>query len=304
MINADITIYNNIFETQNTVACISLDCYQISMGKSQFKVEQYYSNDILLKIGHTNKDILTIGSFDKSSVTFLIFSSNGQCQSTLNSNPVSGNTFVCIDSDTKLSYFQPENSSFIYLSISKQKLKSLGLEYTFLLDTYIYHADTICYELKSLVNRLRSLTKQQLLEMNENLLYGRFLKILLKASRELNKLNQLNAIGRHHTIVLKIYNYILLNASEKIVLQDLSEAIDEGIRTMQRAFKSTCHITIKQFIKIYRLHQVRKELLYSFQHETITDIALRHGFIHFGRFSHEYKIFFGELPSKTNYINR
>jgi AraC-like DNA-binding protein len=35
------------------------------------------------------------------------------------------------------------------------------------------------------------------------------------------------------------------------------------------------------------------------ERETVTDIALRHGFSHLGRFSAEYRRRFGERPSET-----
>jgi transcriptional regulator GlxA family with amidase domain len=44
---------------------------------------------------------------------------------------------------------------------------------------------------------------------------------------------------------------------------------------------------------------VREELLRSDMDANVTTIAMRHGFVHLGRFSTQYRAAFGEGPSAT-----
>jgi transcriptional regulator GlxA family with amidase domain len=48
-----------------------------------------------------------------------------------------------------------------------------------------------------------------------------------------------------------------------------------------------------------RLKLVRDELLRSGPDANVTAVAMRHGFVHLGRFSAQYRVAFGELPSAT-----
>jgi AraC-like DNA-binding protein len=55
------------------------------------------------------------------------------------------------------------------------------------------------------------------------------------------------------------------------------------------------------YVRRHRLERVREELLSldPAAGVTVTDVALRHGFAHTGRFAAAYRERFGELPSAT-----
>jgi transcriptional regulator GlxA family with amidase domain len=48
-----------------------------------------------------------------------------------------------------------------------------------------------------------------------------------------------------------------------------------------------------------RLAKVREELLSSDGGTTVTDVALKYGFAHYGRFSRYYRALFSEAPAVT-----
>ena len=60
-------------------------------------------------------------------------------------------------------------------------------------------------------------------------------------------------------------------------------------------------MTPQQYVKARRLNAVRRSLLDSDceQGIRVTDVALDHGFSHLGRFSGEYRRYFGESPRET-----
>jgi AraC family ethanolamine operon transcriptional activator len=67
-------------------------------------------------------------------------------------------------------------------------------------------------------------------------------------------------------------------------------------RTLQYAFEDTLGVNPSAYIRAVRLDHVRRELRGA---ASVTEVATRWGFWHFGNFSSEYRGQFGELPSET-----
>jgi len=87
---------------------------------------------------------------------------------------------------------------------------------------------------------------------------------------------------------------------KSIRLEDLCRVTGVGVRTLQRAFREYFDLTITDYLKAVRLDASRRELAAAHPpEESVSVIALRHGFTHFGRFSGEFRRRFGELPKET-----
>jgi len=67
-------------------------------------------------------------------------------------------------------------------------------------------------------------------------------------------------------------------------------------RTLQYAFEETLGVNPSAYVRAVRLHHVRRGLRDA---ASVTEVATRWGFWHFGNFSNEYREQFGELPSET-----
>ncbi len=105
---------------------------------------------------------------------------------------------------------------------------------------------------------------------------------------------------RELNIARRARDYIDENFRETIRLQELCACTGIGLRTLQRCFAQHYQISPTEYIKVRRLNAVRRELLsFNPQQCRVTDIAIRNGLPHLGRFSAEYQRFFGELPSQT-----
>lgn len=78
-------------------------------------------------------------------------------------------------------------------------------------------------------------------------------------------------------------------------------ATDLGVsaRTLNDGFRKHRGESPMRYLRHLRLAKVREELLKPGRTETVTEIALRHGFNHLGRFSSYYFERFGERPSDT-----
>jgi len=70
-------------------------------------------------------------------------------------------------------------------------------------------------------------------------------------------------------------------------------------RTLNYAFRETLGLTVERYLKVRRLHGLRRELRWSGPGATISDIANRWGFWHIGKLAADYRAQFGELPSAT-----
>lgn len=82
-------------------------------------------------------------------------------------------------------------------------------------------------------------------------------------------------------------------------VDDLCEQLHLTPRTLQNHFRSAVGESPAEFLRAVRLNACRRELRACVRKTTVQDVAAQWGFFHMGRFSHEYKAMFDELPSQT-----
>lgn len=81
-----------------------------------------------------------------------------------------------------------------------------------------------------------------------------------------------------------------------ISVAELCESLSMSRRSLQYHFEQAVHTSPVAYLRAERLNGVRHMLKTA---NSVTEAATHWGFWHFGHFSHEYKIMFGELPSVT-----
>ncbi|MEJ3658032.1 AraC family transcriptional regulator [Actinomycetes bacterium KLBMP 9759] len=92
------------------------------------------------------------------------------------------------------------------------------------------------------------------------------------------------------------------NAAAPLSVADIAAAATTGIRTLQRSFQDEFQMAPMEYVRQIRLDRARAELLdirWGIRADTVSDVALRWGFTHLGRFSRSYRKRFGENPSTT-----
>jgi len=103
-----------------------------------------------------------------------------------------------------------------------------------------------------------------------------------------------------HKIITTAESYMHDCIKQKIYLSDICQAVGTSERTIEYAFKKTFNTTPLQYLKLYRLRQVRTRLREADPAETsVKAIALEYGFWEMGRFAADYKRLFCESPSDT-----
>jgi AraC family ethanolamine operon transcriptional activator len=101
-------------------------------------------------------------------------------------------------------------------------------------------------------------------------------------------------------IVKLAEEYALAHIEDRLYVTDLCVATGVSERTLQYAFQEVIGMSPVAYLTRLRLHRVRKALrMETYGSTTVSDLALRCGFWHFGDFSRAYKDCFGELPSET-----
>ena len=81
---------------------------------------------------------------------------------------------------------------------------------------------------------------------------------------------------------------------------DLCQAVGVSRRTLSRAFQQTVGMGPATYLRRMRLGAARSSILQSNgDGKTISEIAINHGFWHFGRFAEQYREMFGESPRET-----
>ena len=89
------------------------------------------------------------------------------------------------------------------------------------------------------------------------------------------------------------------NAHLPISLGDVCQAAGVNARTLQDSFRKKRGCTPMEFLRQMRMEEVRSALTQPRPDTRVTHEAARWGFLHFGRFSKDYRVRFRELPSET-----
>ena len=94
--------------------------------------------------------------------------------------------------------------------------------------------------------------------------------------------------------------YLETAPSEPISLSDLCAVAGVGERTLRDVFKESYGMSPLQYLRVRRLHQVRRALRRANPDlQTVQSVANRHGIWHLGRFAADYRSLFSEGPAET-----
>jgi AraC family ethanolamine operon transcriptional activator len=95
-------------------------------------------------------------------------------------------------------------------------------------------------------------------------------------------------------------DYIHGGLADGISIVALCAAVGVSRRALELVFRSVLGTGPGHYVRTLQLNQVRRDLLSNPDGETsIGAIAARRGIWHWSRFSRDYRLMFGELPSQT-----
>lgn len=83
-------------------------------------------------------------------------------------------------------------------------------------------------------------------------------------------------------------------------ITELCQTFGVSERTLQYGFQSYVNMSPRAYLRICRLNRARDALRQPATRDaTVTEVAMRFGFFHMGKFSQSYRAHFGESPSTT-----
>ena len=98
-------------------------------------------------------------------------------------------------------------------------------------------------------------------------------------------------------LIEKIHHLAQANQNKPLSLNEICTAVDIKPRTVQKYFHELYGMGPTEYFRVRRLNGTRTDLLHGTNR--ISEVALRWGFTHLGRFSGRYKNHFGESPKTT-----
>lgn len=99
--------------------------------------------------------------------------------------------------------------------------------------------------------------------------------------------------------VRRAEDYIRNHVADALTLEQISAAVGCSIRTLTDGFRKARGTTPMNFLRQLRLERARDDLRQGGSPGVVSDVALRWGFPHLGRFAAEYRRQFAESPSET-----
>jgi AraC-like DNA-binding protein len=106
---------------------------------------------------------------------------------------------------------------------------------------------------------------------------------------------------RQHSLVMRRFRRALEeDPSQPLYITEICKTVGVSDRTLEVCCQEQLGMGPKRYLLLRRLNLARRALREA-AHDatTVTEVATRYGFWHFGRFAGEYRSLFGESPSAT-----
>jgi AraC-like DNA-binding protein len=135
-------------------------------------------------------------------------------------------------------------------------------------------------------------------QLEEQLIYD--LARALNAARYGDCHREARRVAQVQGLMRRAEDYLRANLSEPFNLNDLAAVTGVSHRMLQLQFRNIYGVTPQVWFRCMKLNAIHRELRQSRgTSKRISDIAMRWGFLHFGRFAEEYRQLFGERPRDT-----
>lgn len=104
------------------------------------------------------------------------------------------------------------------------------------------------------------------------------------------------------SVVQHALDFCAAHAGEPISTEDIALAVHTGVRSLQRAFRTHLRMTPLShllMVRLERAHQDLRRIADGHADGTVSDVAMRWGFTHLGRFAAQYRKQYGRTPVQT-----
>ena len=292
---------------QSAMGSWSYDHKQYSRGKFQGGI--FHTNTPRLQLSLTSRSSIVIRDGIPPGATVISMTVSTNKPAIYRGKPLENNHAICLKHNEEFEYLSSEPTKLLTIACSSKLIEQKALEETgksfdvlrfndqlemkedcfskrvnhllSLLHFYHYQTDGLCGEEGIFLEN----------EVLETILGG----VLARQDRQQDKSRYKHSLMQ----AKKAEHYIRANLNSNLSIYDICLATGTTERSLHLGFKERYGVSPSAYILIMKLNEARAELRRSGFHHSVTDIAMRWGFNHLGRFAEQYRRFFGELPSDT-----
>ncbi len=288
---------------------------QISRAQSPSSLTQVSFDNINLQIGHYGAGHMANATSDKERCG-MVFKISGDCPTTCNGYDIDSKSFMFYRKNSEYMATTNGPCKWTYITFKTDYLEESLLEPLQVqldkkrsISSYLQKIKEQVYldTFYGIVNEITELADSNpLIFQNREIIKGMEWSLLdsqmLVLSNTLNSSAKNTDRGKksHESIIRQSIDFLKSNSYEPIHVLDLCWALNVGLRTLYYAFREFYGISPIRYLRLLRYAKARRDLINADpERTTVTDIAAKWRFWHFGRFSVEYKAIYGESPSDT-----
>ena len=135
---------------------------------------------------------------------------------------------------------------------------------------------------------------------SNRLLHEMLITRLLLATSDMERDESVVDGAGHSRLVRRFQSVIADHGTEEVSMLDIAEILGVSLRTLQHCVRHELGVTPSAVLRRSRLARARALLVEADSGSvTVTDVAIRSGFTHLGRFASSYRAAYGESPSVT-----
>lgn len=289
-------------QLSNVVKGADFELHQLDKGSFRADLLSISLGNGILDRGCYSRSVLTQGLFPQEYIT-CGFVHHAQKEGRLNGSSMQKYDMVLSDKGGVLDYHLAPNTLWSSFQFKPEDLQKTGITLGKNFSN-IYRLDpqmqqTLSFGLSEAFRLLEKTHEDHVSFINKEMLYNHILSLYAHAFDQADETIHLKQ-DQSAFYAKEILYYIHTHANEPIQMIDLTALIGKGERTVERLFKKHFGIAPYAYLKIHRLHLVRKHLMQTDPCAVnITHLAMENGFMQMGYFCSEYKKMFGETASET-----
>jgi len=278
---------------------------QLQAGKLLASSYSGTCGEITLADEFVSRQIEVVGTTPDAHITVVVPITSGGLW--MNGRELNWHGVLCLPSGTEMHGVTRENHRVLSMHVPITLLQMAGLDTC---DTWVrliggeavYTAlgDGIGDRLKRLmyvaIHEPSPVSEQS--DETSELLSGLNSAVAISVERKLRATRE--SVDEKCRVVKRSREYIEAHLSEPIQIGKVCRCAATSISKLERTFRHELQMSPSQYILTRRLIAANKALKQDGSGNVhVTEVAMKHGFNHLGRFANAYSAHFGELPSET-----
>lgn len=297
--------FHDLDELNHAINGSNLEFVQLKSGTIDIALDQISLGDLSIDLGKVNVPLRVMGDLDPRRFSIGVFPDGAHA--TWNGNPVDAAKLLLFPPGKELNGYLSKNYGWTSLVIPPEWINAIEETTS---RTNLGQASS-CIAINTNPEKLEDLRQAianivRPADIPLDILAAEWLVIDLRNAlgAALNSFDTpqtkvMSQVGGHFIVAKRAEGYMRDRIIEPISVDELCVAMHVSRRYLEYAFADAFGTSPSRYLRLLRLHQVRRHLKASAGRTTITNEAFRMGFNHMSLFTTQYKNAFGECPSDT-----